>query len=934
MAGDNQNPYQNTVNLPKTSIAMRAGLAQREPELLKQWFESKLYQKILDAHKNDPKFILHDGPPYPNGDIHIGHALNKILKDFVVRSKAMAGYYAPYIPGWDCHGLPIETQLLKELQKTGEAARRSDVVWFREKCREYALRYVDIQREQFKRLGILGQWDKPYLTLNSEYESKIVELIGEIADHGLLYQGRKPIHWCTECQTALAEAEIEYEDHRSPSIYVKFAIEPLAPRGEGLEERGFLQLEGLSLLVWTTTPWTLPANVAVAVHPDFKYVLFRSGSKHMIALEDLLEKVSATTGLVVDEKIRTFKGHELEGLKLRHPFFDRPSPIVLADYVTAEDGTGAVHIAPGHGAEDYRVGQQYKLPMVMPVDDAGKMVSQTQAGEEIYLGQKVWEANKTITKKMEELGTLVKLLFLNHSYPHCWRCHSPVIFRATKQWFISVDKPVRNASGTLRETALNAITNIAWIPDWGQKRITAMVGNRPDWCISRQRSWGVPIPALHCEACGEAFVSGAVNKKIAAIFAAEGSGSWFKHEAAYFVPDGFNCSKCQATQFRKDSNIMDVWLESGASHNSVLTLNPDHTWPADMYLEGSDQHRGWFQSSLLAALAAKGAPPYKSVLTHGFIVDDKGEKMSKSKGNVVDPNKVIQQYGADILRWWVARTNFRDDVSVSQGLIQQAIDSFQKVRNTLRFLHSNLFDWDFSRDAVPYQQWSELDRWILQRFEILRQEALKAYSAYEFHVVAHKIQEFCAIDLSAQYFDMTKDCLYCDAPASASRRSVQNAMALMFQNLIRLLAPLLVYSMEDLSKVGGSLFPDSVHLQNFPLAPLCPPDTALLARMDALLGVRAQVNLALEKLRNEKVIGASLEACVKLPAALLPEFLERELARYFIVSQVERMAGSEISVSKATGEKCPRCWRYDQLVGNLCPRCEKAIQLAATPALD
>ena len=920
------NPYQNTVNLPKTEIPMRAGLAQKEPELRKRWEDQGLYQQILDAHKNDPKFVLHDGPPYPNGDIHIGHALNKILKDFVVRSKAMAGYYAPYVPGWDCHGLPIETQLIKELKKTGEEGKKADVLWFREKCKEYALGYVAKQREQFKALGILGEWEKPYLTLDPIYESKIVELFGQLAENGLVYQGRKPIHWCTECQTALAEAEIEYEEHRSPSIYIKFATDPLTPGPFPLGGRG-AGVRGCSLLVWTTTPWTLPANVAVAVHPDFNYVLFRSGSEQFIALEDLLENIAEKTGISIDEKLKTFKGKELEGLKLKHPFFDRESPVVLADYVTAEDGTGAVHIAPGHGAEDYHVGMKYKLPIVMPVNDAGLLVSQEQAGEEFYLGQKVWDANKTITKKMEELGTLLKLIMIKHSYPHCWRCHSPVIFRATKQWFIGVDQGSGargQVSGkTLRESALAAIEGVQWIPDWGQKRITAMVSGRPDWCISRQRSWGVPIPAVHCEDCGEADIRPELIKNIVSIFGQEGAGSWFARPVEDFLPKGFACQKCKGTKFRKDLNIMDVWLESGASHNAVLTTRENLHWPADMYLEGSDQHRGWFQSSLLTAVGQKGLPPFKSVLTHGFIVDDKGEKMSKSKGNVVDPANVIKQSGADILRWWVARTNFRDDVGVSQALIQQAVDSFQKVRNTLRFLHSNLFDFDVATQAVLAEQMGLFDAWILQKFEELRLKVLKAYEDYEFHTVSHAIHAFCAVELSGLYLDFTKDTLYCAAPNSPARRAIQTTMAAMYFSLVKLLAPLLPYTTEDLATFSPKVFKGSVHLERFPLVAVS--KIVESTSVDEALDLRFQVNTQIEKLRNAKTIGASLEAKVNLPQTLLPNWSTADLATLLIVSCVERGETSEIEVLRAEGEKCLRCWRRDQLVGDVCPRCQQVL---------
>ena len=840
--------YKDTLNLPKTNLPMRANLAQREPEILKFWDEINIYGLSLKKNKNNPSFILHDGPPYPNGNIHVGHALNKILKDIVVKYKTMKGFYTPFIPGWDCHGLPIETQLLKEMKKKKEVVSSQDN--FRERCKSYALHYVNLQKAQFKKLGVRADWENPYLTLSDEYETNVYKAFDVLYKNGYIYKGRKPIHWCYQCKTALAEAEIEYQDEKSPSIYVAFSI-----------EQEFFGFDKLNLIVWTTTPWTLPANVAVAVHPDFNYAIVAAQGKHWILVEDLVETVMEKVAFN-DYKIeKILKGSELEGIASNHPFYDRKSPVVLADYVTADDGSGCVHIAPGHGQEDYLIGQKYKLPILMPVNDSGVLTD--EAGQ--FAGLHVNKANKAIVAHMEETGVLLKLDFFNHSYPHCWRCHKPVIFRATDQWFISIDHK------DLRQRALAAINKTDWVPAWGIKRITGMVENRPDWCISRQRLWGMKIP------------------------------------------------------IESVSDIMDVWLESGASWATLLGDKQ-----ADLYLEGSDQHRGWFQSSLLLSVAIHNRAPYKKVLTHGFTVDDSGKKMSKSSGNVVDPLKVINQYGADILRLWVVSSQFKDDISISDKLIKQVIDVFGKIRNTWRFLLSNLHDY-----KSEVEQLTELDLWIIMRLQGLVQLTEDAYESYDYHKIYHAVHDFCANDLSSFYLDMIKDRLYCAAKDSIERKSSQTALFIILHTLIRLMAPILTFTTEDLwhhlkdlSIDDSKIFDQqSIQLTKFPVVEAGYIDNVLQEKWDNIFNLRSEVYKKIEIARQKKLISSSLDAKVILVLPNNLDLKEDKLAEIFIVSQVEIKTGDvlEINVIHATGDKCERCWKWADLEDGLCPRCKEVV---------
>jgi len=892
--------YKESLNLPQTDMPMRAGLAQREPEILAFWDRVHVYEASLAKNQGQPEFILHDGPPYPNGNIHAGHALNKILKDIVVKYKTMKGFYSPYIPGWDCHGLPIETQLLKELKKKKETIPPEKE--FRQRCKEYALGYVDIQREQFKRLGIRGDWENPYLTLNDEYEKNVNALVEKLYDKGYVTKGRKPIHWCYDCQTALAEAEIEYEDHKSPSIYVQFKVLSSAFRVENNLEPRTLNLEPLNFIVWTTTPWTLPANVAVAVHPKFNYALVKAKDAYWLLAEDLVESVMQRLEWTDYTIEQTILGRDLEGAVCQHPFYDREAPIVCAEYVTAEDGTGCVHIAPGHGQEDHVVGKNNDLPMIMPVDDKGVLTD--EAGQ--FAGLHVHKANKAIVEHMEQTGVLLKLQFIEHSYPHCWRCHNPVIFRATEQWFISIDH------NDLRQRALKSIRETTWVPEWGIKRIQGMVEGRPDWCISRQRLWGLRIPL-----------------------------------------DDVN-------------DIMDVWLESGASWATLLGKKQ-----ADLYLEGSDQHRGWFQSSLLLSVAINDQAPYKAVLTHGFTVDEKGRKMSKSTGNVVDPLKVIEQYGADILRLWVVSTQFKDDMSISDNLLKQVSDSYRKIRNTWRFLLSNLYDFSVDQSAsLPVSQFTKIDQWILLRLQKLVAAVEKAYEEYEYHKIYHAVHNFCANDLSAFYQDMVKDRLYCDAVDSPARRSTQTAIYLILDTLLKLMAPILSFTTEEVwgylqkmedgrwkmedktvqgsgFKVQGSTTQNleprtlnlepraadtvrgrSIHLEDFPSVDPQFLNPELEKQWDEIFEIRSQAYQKIEEARQAKTIGGSLDAKVSLTLTKDFGLKTTDWELILIVSQVELKEGKvlAVAVNHADGEKCERCWKWGGLEGVLCSRCGKVVK--------
>ncbi len=912
-----------TLNLPKTSFAMKASLAQKEPEMIRKWGSEKLYERILAKRAGRPTFVLHDGPPYANGRIHLGTALNKILKDFVVKSKTMQGYLSPYIPGWDCHGLPIEIHVDKLL---GERKKGMSVTEIREECRTYALKFIDIQRNDFKRLGVLGDWDNPYLTMDPRYEAEVVRRLAGFFGSGNVYKGKRPVHWCISCQTALAEAEIEYKDKTSPSIYVKFPmISDLSQKFPALAGRK------VSVLIWTTTPWTLPANLAIAFHPDYEYVAVEVGGEVYILAKKLLPQVSKTLGFGEPKILATFKGKEMEGLKARHPFIDRESLLLLADYVTLEDGTGAVHTAPGHGHDDYMTGIVYNLDIFTPVDEQGRFVAKV----ENYAGMNVFEANKRINEDMKKQGSLLLEEKIVHSYPHCWRCKQPVIFRATEQWFIAMD-----AAG-LRERTLKAIREVRWIPPWGEERINNMVAGRPDWCISRQRTWGVPIPAFNCAACGAVLADEKITRYVADIYEKEGSNSWFLRPAHELLPPGTICPTCGAVRFVKENNILDVWFESGASQN-ILGREPNLPWPADVYIEGHDQHRGWFQSSLVIGVGTRGRSPFRTCITHGFILDEQGRAMSKSQGNVIEPEEIIAKNGAEILRLWAAMLNYKEDARFGQEILARIVEAYRKIRNTWRFMMGNLYDFSPDTDTVADKDLLWLDRWILEKMAEVRVRALKAYEEFEYHTVFHSIYDFFSVGLSAFYLDVLKDRAYCSGKGSVLRRSAQTALFTVLRDTLTLMAPILPFTAEEaweaMPAFNGK--ESSIHLELFPAAGGRWLEPGRLAEMDALIAIREKVLKELEKAREDKLIGNSLEALVTLKApssqAEILEKYQADLPALFIVSAVtlERGANTalEVTVGRAPGEKCERCWNYSTDVGRsrefptFCARCDDVMK--------
>jgi isoleucyl-tRNA synthetase len=928
--------YKKTLNLPQTDFPIRASLQKVEQEFSDFWQKEDIYHEIQEKNQAADKYILHDGPPYPNGDIHLGHALNKILKDIVVKYKSMQGFSAPYVPGWDCHGLPIETQLIKEI---GDKRKDMSISQFRKRCKEYALKYVDLQRTEFKRLGVFGDWDKPYLTINHSYEEKIVELFGVLAEKGYIFRGLKPIHWCPHCETALAEAEIEYEDEKSPSIYVKFEVSD--PKSIKMDKRSpIYSLEApISFIIWTTTPWTLPANVAIAAHPEYEYVFLKVDGEVYIVAEGLLEDFNNRLGIKEHKIIDKTKGKFLQGILAKHPFIDREVMVVLDEYVTLEQGTGLVHIAPGHGEEDYKVGMKYKLPTLMPVDKTGHF---DDSVPDFIKGKFYDESNKLITDKMKENGSLLKLEFIKHSYPHCWRCKHPVIFRATEQWFVSVDH------NGMRREALKAIGKTKWFPAWGENRIRGMVETRPDWCISRQRSWGVPIPAFYCRQCNRPLMTGVFNKAIRELVREKGTNGWFELEAKDILPKGTKCPHCKGEDFDKETDILDVWFESGSSHAAVLENIEGLRWPADLYLEGSDQHRGWFQTSLLLAIGYKGRAPFEAVLTHGFTIDEKGKKMSKSLGNVISPQEVVKEYGADILRLWVASTDFRNDMAASSNILKQVREAYTKIRNTCRFLLSNLYD--FTHESrVASHELLEIDRWILLRLHRLIERVTKAYEEFEFHIVYHKLYEFCVNDLSAYYLDMSKDRLYCGGKDSLERRSAQFAMSEILLTLIKLMAPILSFTAEDIYRYTNSKsqirnpkqnpnpkseITNSVFLLEMPRVDEKYLDKKLEERWEKILELKETVYRELEAQRAKKIISASLEAAVEIGTKGRDwlKDVENILPMILIVSQIKLVDGDQIEVKKAPANKCVRCWMLLDSVGaskthpELCKRCEKVVE--------
>ncbi len=926
--------YKKTLNLPATKFAMKANLAVKEPKQLKAWEDTRLYEKMRAASAGRKQFILHDGPPYANGNLHMGHAINKILKDFLVRSRQMMGFDAPYVPGWDCHGLPIEHNVDKKL---GSKKKNMTKVEIRRKCRDYADRFVGIQRDEFKRFGVIGDWGNPYLTMDYAYEARIAKECGEFALAGDMFIGKKPIHWCCSCQTALAEAEIEYKDQRSPSIYVKFPL---------VEDLGaeFSALSGkkVSMVIWTTTPWTLPANLGICLNPEFVYAAVETGGEVIVVAKDLVERCMNDFGIEDYEVLTEIEAPLLEKKKCRHPFYDRESLVILGDHVTLEAGTGCVHTAPGHGADDHVVGLRYGLEPFSPVGDNGCFT----ADAPLFEGTFIAKANKEIIALLEEKGALVKHEEMGHSYPHCWRCKKPVIFRATPQWFISMDKK------GLREKALGEIKKVDWIPGWGEARIHGMIENRPDWCLSRQRSWGVPIPVFHCEKCSEVHVTRESVDKVYDLFKEHGSDIWFDWDAEKIMPEGASCEKCGSASFTKDPNILDVWFDSGVSHAAVLAERDGLSRPADLYLEGSDQHRGWFHSALLTSVGRTDAAPYKSVLTHGFVVDSQGKKMSKSVGNVVAPKKVIDQYGAEILRLWVAASDYRDDIRISDNIIKQLSDAYRRVRNTCRYMLGNLSDFDPARDTVPYEALTELDKFTLHKLHKLLEKAEKSYETYEFHTIYHSLYNFCTLDLSAFYLDIVKDRLYTSPAGSPQRRGVQTVMFKLIDAVSRIMAPMLPFTSEEV----WAHMPDfegkeeSIHLGSLPSPEAAWDNPALAEKWEKLVTVRGEVTKALEAARVNKLIGHPLDASVTISANgdlhdLLAPY-EADLSGMFIVSAASLVKGESLEnayespdteglsilVAAAAGEKCERCWIYDTRLGEnpeypgACPKCTKALE--------
>jgi len=911
--------YKQTLNLPKTPFPMKGNLPVKEKQILQFWDEIKVYEKLLAARDKAPVFILHDGPPYANGHIHLGTALNKILKDIIVKSKFMAGFRANYVPGWDCHGLPIETQVEKEIQEKQQPMSKAD---FRRYCRKYAERFIDIQRSEFRRLGGIGEWDRPYITMDYAYQATIIGEVAQFFERGEVYRKKKPVHWCISCKTALAEAEIEYETKGSPSVYVKF---PLRTTHDVFKN---YPAKPIFMLIWTTTPWTLPANLAVAVHPDFTYVAVETEDQIYVMVEDLVKDTMAKAGLIDYRVIGQIPSQVLKEMTFQHPFIDRPSVVVFADYVTKDVGTGVVHIAPGHGEEDYETGLEYGLDVYSPVNERGEFTKDVEA----FKGMNVFESNAHIIQKLKELGALLLTEQIEHSYPHCWRCKKPVIFRATEQWFVSMD-----AKG-LRKRALDAIDQVTWIPAWGRDRIYNMLFLRPDWCISRQRSWGVPITIFYCDQCREPYWSRASFDLIIEAAKKEGADVWFEKEASAFLPKGAACA-CGSSTFVKEEDILDVWFDSGSSFAAVLKAKPELTFPCDMYLEGSDQHRGWFHSSLLVSVGNNDSAPYRSVLTHGFVVDGKGRKMSKSLGNIIAPEEIIEKYGAEILRLWVTYEDYRDDIKISKEMVDRIVETYRRIRNTFRFLHANLHDdFDPAKHVVPYEQLSSLDRWMISRLQALIAKVREAYETYAFHMIYHSIHNFCAIELSALYLDIIKDRMYVEKKDAVRRRASQTVVFETLTSLLKLAAPILSFTTEEVwSYLKPFVKEESVLLSPMPTVNTACVDEKLEREWERIWEIREAVNKKIEEKRVEKVIGHPLDAKVRLEVSPDDHELISQLGDEFkdllIVSQVEITAGDGlgITVLRADGEKCQRCWQYStdiQTVGqfpNLCERCRDTL---------
>jgi len=914
--------YKHTLNLPKTPFPMKGNLPVKEKDILKFWETISLHARLTQEKDGRPRFILHDGPPYANGHIHLGTALNKILKDIIIKSKFMSGYRADYIPGWDCHGLPIEHQIEKEMKEKKASLSKIEI---RQACRAYAESFIDIQRNEFKRLGGIGLWEKPYITMDFDYQATIIEQMEKFFERDEVYRKKKPVHWCMSCHTALAEAEIEYEMKKSTSIYVKFPFVR-----EGADAFTNYPAKPIYMLIWTTTPWTLPANLAVAINPTFTYVAFETKDEIYIALKDLVEDITKRAGITDYTVIEEIPAEKLKALTFRHPFIDRNSVVVYADYVAADTGTGVVHIAPGHGEEDYDTGIEYGLDIYSPVNEKGEFLEEVR----FFKGMNVFDANKHVIKKLEELGRLLHQEEIEHSYPHCWRCKKPVIFRATEQWFISLDK------NGLRQRALDEIDKVKWIPAWGRDRIYNMLLVRPDWCISRQRTWGIPITIFYCEKCREPYWSKESFRNVVDAVRQHGADIWFEQEPSYFLPKDAACGHCGNTAFVKEEDIVDVWFDSGVSWAAVCKKREELGYPADLYLEGSDQHRGWFHSSLLTSVGNEGHAPYASVLTHGFVVDGTGRKMSKSLGNVIAPEEIIEKYGAEILRLWATYEDYRDDIKISKDIINRLVETYRRIRNTLRFLHANIHDdFDPVRDTVPYEQLSSLDKWLISRLHRLTERVTEAYHNYTFHTIYHSIHNFCTVDLSALYLDIVKDRIYVERKDGLKRRASQTVVFEALISLLKLISPILSSTADEMwSYLKAYVQEDSVFLTSFPTANKELINTELEEEWDRIWRIREAANKKIEEQRAAKTIGHSLDTKIVIRAPEndfhLLQGLGDELKDVFIVSQIELEKGdeTEVTVSRAEGKKCERCWQYATVLTeetgefpNVCKRCADTL---------
>jgi isoleucyl-tRNA synthetase len=927
-----------SLNLPKTAFPMKANLPQNEPKMLARWEEMRIYDRIREAHAGQPIYVLHDGPPYSNGPIHLGTALNKILKDFIVKSRSMSGFDSPYVPGWDCHGLPIEIKVDNDLGRKKLEMNPLDV---REACRAYAQKYLDLQRSQFKRLAVFGRWEKPYATMYPDYESYVVETFYGFYEQGLVYKGLKSVYWCIHDKTALAEAEVEYEMHTSPGIWVRYAL----TSDPAKIDPALAAKKNVATIIWTTTPWTLPASMAVTFAADHPYVALDAGDWTYIVAKELAQQTIEKAGLTGAKQVAEFQGSRLEYATFAHPFLDRSILGVLADYVTMDTGTGAVHTAPAHGADDFNTGVKYKLPLTCDVDDAGII----RSGSPEYQGRQVFKANQAIVDLLKSRGVLLGFERIEHSYPHCWRCHNPVIFRATEQWFIAMEGKI--SGGTLRSRSLEEIKKVKWDPAWGEERIYNMVATRPDWCISRQRIWGVPIAVFQCEGCKEFLNDPAVNRTVVELIRREGTDAWYRRSPEEILPAGMKCAKCGGA-LKKEMDILDVWFESGCSQAAVLGHQPGLPWPADYYLEGGDQHRGWFHSSLLCAVGTRGGSPYRGCGTAGWTLDPQGRAMHKHLGNTVDPVSIADKMGAEIVRLWVGSVDFREDVMASDELMQRISDTYRKIRNTFRYILSNLDGFDPQRDSVEFAEMNPLDQFFLLRASELTADVRGHYDTFTFQRVYHRLNEFCTVDLSAIYFDILKDRLYTSAPKSPARRSAQTALYRLGHALVRLLAPITSFTSEEVWSYlpASEKKPESVHLTEFPEAhdltgeiPAGFDVSRLESDWETLLKVRSEALKALEAARVEKLIGGGLEAQLRVaaPVSLYPalENYRDQLRFIFIVSDLvlEKATpangdtGLKITVNKAPGQKCERCWNYSTHVGEdkeyptVCERCSAVL---------